>query len=283
MKCLKCNSNVKESPHNKFTGFKSYRCSNKECNALFDESDFIPEIPKENKSLREHLEKQREDAKNTQYPIGNIPPVINQSKNSSMQTLNYRSTDFDFTHFVGLFRGGKIYSFVESEESYGKKSNFVITDIIKNNKDCLLIDPLDVVNKIQKDIRFLINSYRPKSIEDAYRKIMEEEKNDRLIICANMDILVSEEMLSDPHKKSMMVNSVVHRKYLSILATNLSQSSSLVFFNAYKNVNFKAKNPICGLSRVTKRIFMLSHRGSKVFVKDLYDNSKTFRFKKDYK
>lgn len=38
-KCLKCNSDLKESPHNLMTGYNSYRCSNKECNALFDESE----------------------------------------------------------------------------------------------------------------------------------------------------------------------------------------------------------------------------------------------------
>lgn len=37
--CPKCSNELKESPHNKFTGFKSYRCSNNECNALFDISD----------------------------------------------------------------------------------------------------------------------------------------------------------------------------------------------------------------------------------------------------
>lgn len=39
-KCLKCNSPVKSSPHNKLTGYESYRCSNKECHSLFDISDF---------------------------------------------------------------------------------------------------------------------------------------------------------------------------------------------------------------------------------------------------
>lgn len=39
-RCLKCNNPVKESPHNKFTGFKSYRCTNSECNSLFDIKDF---------------------------------------------------------------------------------------------------------------------------------------------------------------------------------------------------------------------------------------------------
>lgn len=39
-KCLKCNADVKESPHNQFTGFKSFRCSNINCNSLFDISDF---------------------------------------------------------------------------------------------------------------------------------------------------------------------------------------------------------------------------------------------------
>jgi len=43
-KCLKCNSSLKESPHNKLTGYKSYRCSNQDCNSLFDESEFSNEI-----------------------------------------------------------------------------------------------------------------------------------------------------------------------------------------------------------------------------------------------
>lgn len=49
-KCLKCNSPVKLSPHNQHTGYESYRCSNTECNALFDVSDFDsvpPELPKD--------------------------------------------------------------------------------------------------------------------------------------------------------------------------------------------------------------------------------------------
>jgi hypothetical protein len=49
-KCLKCNSPVKLSPHNQHTGYESYRCSNPDCNSLFDVSDFEsvpPELPKD--------------------------------------------------------------------------------------------------------------------------------------------------------------------------------------------------------------------------------------------
>ena len=39
-KCLKCNSELKLSPHNQMTGYESYRCTNSNCKALFDVSDF---------------------------------------------------------------------------------------------------------------------------------------------------------------------------------------------------------------------------------------------------
>lgn len=38
-KCLRCNSSLKVSPHNKMTGYESYRCTNSNCKALFDVSD----------------------------------------------------------------------------------------------------------------------------------------------------------------------------------------------------------------------------------------------------
>lgn len=38
-KCLKCNSSLKESPHNQMTGYESYRCTNSDCRALFDISE----------------------------------------------------------------------------------------------------------------------------------------------------------------------------------------------------------------------------------------------------
>lgn len=40
MKCLKCNSDIKISQFASLTGYETYRCTNIECNGLFDISDF---------------------------------------------------------------------------------------------------------------------------------------------------------------------------------------------------------------------------------------------------
>ena len=39
--CPKCHSPVKESSFNGFTGYSSYRCTNKSCEALLDKKDLI--------------------------------------------------------------------------------------------------------------------------------------------------------------------------------------------------------------------------------------------------
>lgn len=39
-KCKKCNSKLNKSRFSQMTGYESYRCSNSECNSLFDISDF---------------------------------------------------------------------------------------------------------------------------------------------------------------------------------------------------------------------------------------------------
>lgn len=39
MKCLKCNSNAKESQYNSLTGYSSFRCVNPDCNYLFDKKE----------------------------------------------------------------------------------------------------------------------------------------------------------------------------------------------------------------------------------------------------
>lgn len=84
-KCLKCNSEVTESPHNKITGFESFRCSNLDCNSLFDISDFNKEIVK--KDSYEQLKDKACFENKYVYHVANpeVPGVIisNHEKNSS--------------------------------------------------------------------------------------------------------------------------------------------------------------------------------------------------------
>lgn len=240
MKCLKCNSILKESPFNKTTGYKSFRCTNKDCNALFDKKDL--ELHKKTGTHACGIvvagEKVKE-IKPTLLGLGQRSKNINMQQAMSRvyskgQSKKFKINDIELNKYLnGGFEGGRIYSFIESPANYGQLSHFLLKNILKNqNSDYIIVDPLNIIENINKKYNTNFKSYNAKSIEDAYSKIIDEGKNGKLILCLNTDALVSEDLIKDPHRKVVVgYNSLLHNKYLKVLSSSLSENSSILFFS----------------------------------------------------
>jgi hypothetical protein len=298
MKCLKCNSSVIKSQFSSITGYDSYRCSNKECNYLYDGKELFA-----HSQLQEY-----EDLLNDKKEDKGIKVTMSVPKNrslniSSKKTLSYQQQvgrmvrpkpqkiymvdDNDFAHLLsGGFHGGRVYSFIESSSSYARLSHFIINEIVKNNNNYILIDPLDISSKIEKLYNIKLNSYKPNTIEEAYTKILEEEKNEKLILFLDMDVLVSEDLVKDPHRKVVGLNSRVHKKYLQLLSTNMNKNSSLVLFatamDNMKPIGNTRIHPISMTENISYESYILGRTGVKVIIKDR-KSRKNCVLKKAYK
>lgn len=268
MKCFKCNSPVKESPHNKFTGFKSYRCTNQDCNGLFDIKDFQK---KDNENLDKSLS-YFEDLLDNNYPDQHVSRQIrrkttgthasgivlagsntkslksvklpsrkhNRPKRPSSVTskrvrMVYKRFQVENKELNDMLEGGfeanRIYSFMEPQSCFSSISHFLVDQIVQKNSDYLIIDPLNIIHKINNKYNLNLDSFNPKDIEEAYNEVLKEKDSGKIILFLNMEMLVSELERKDPHVKRIGLSDKMHDKYIKVLSAELKNDTSLVLFS----------------------------------------------------
>lgn len=233
MKCHKCNSNLKKSPHSKLTGYNSYRCENTDCNSLFDEKDLLKESYQYFPKLitADGIKLTMNVVKKTSGII-EMNCIADKTTTKSYTKKIIKTNNEEIDSFLdGGFSGGKIYSFLTNPARELEKDEIpLIKSILSNlSSDYLIIDPLDQIGRLKNSN---IKNYVPKTIEDAYNKILELKDDGLLFIFLNMDVLPSEEDFARTIR--MGIHYRVHNLFLKMIATSLPKNSSLLLFSVGK-------------------------------------------------
>lgn len=167
--CLKCNSEVKESPYNNFTGYKSYRCTNKDCNSLFDLRDLT-----KSEQVKNAVDRMTMDSQKRTMTTMNLKPGMGKSNTISNHILaNRKSKVLSLRSLFGdrlvdiIFKPASnmprnIHSLAEYQQlSSGEK---VIADLFVHLYNPALVEwPLSNLNLLDQQnknkVLHIINNY----------------------------------------------------------------------------------------------------------------------------
>ena len=249
-KCKKCNSKVLPSQFQKMTGYESYKCQNKECNALYDKKDLIQEnlVSHENLQFFEDLLNNKN---------------INQSTKIVDQTINFQNNKINDLFDFGFRK--TLYSLVTNSS----RDNQTLTEFINKislqySDDILIIDPQNVRYEYENQYSDKLNWASPKTIEDAYDLIINNLNKKTQIIALNLDTLVSQDLCNDPHKKFLGHNARLHQKYLRIIKASNRDTVLFMHTNCILSINSTINMP-------TPKIQSLIYLSTEdFFIKDSY-------------
>jgi hypothetical protein len=153
LKCMKCYSDVRKSSYSKMTGYESYRCINKECNALYDREDFNNqeyEVGRLNKPKFDsnELDSCFETLFNNHYI--NMPPgreislfiakILEINHNAIGIFPSDKSKEYTMMRGNGKMNSDTFDNFIKDIETFLKKYEFLIFDELSIKQESRLAD-----------------------------------------------------------------------------------------------------------------------------------------------